>query len=91
VEFLELVSRYDHVDTEIGDIIISEESALAGKTIRESGIRSESGVLILAIAHPGEQRSTNPSPETVIRAGDELIVMGTSKQVDAAERLAAGS
>jgi len=90
VEFLELVSRYDYSATEIGDILISENSKFAGRTIQESGIRESTGVLVLAIGQQTGKKMTNPSPQTLIRPGDELIVMGTSDQVDAAEKLAAG-
>lgn len=88
LEFLDLVSQYDHNDIELGDIQVSEKSSFAGKTIHDSGIRASTGVLILAIRRVNGEKITNPSSESAIQAGDELIVIGTSDQVDAAEKLA---
>ncbi|HEY3297617.1 MAG TPA: NAD-binding protein, partial [Armatimonadota bacterium] len=90
MEFLDLISRYDRNESVIGDIEVSKESTFAGLSIRDSKIRDTTGVLILAIGRTSGEKKTNPSPQTVIEAGDELIVMGTSEQVDAAEKLAAG-
>ena len=90
MDFLDLVMHGDAADLEVADITVSPSAPFIGKAIRDCGIKQTAGVLILAIRHPGEEVAANPSPDFIIREQDELIVMGTSEQVDKAERLAAG-
>ncbi len=91
IEFLDLITQYDHRETDLGVIQASEKSTFVGSTIRNSGIRESIGVLILAIRRANGEKISNPSPDTVIEAGDEIIVMGTLDQVEAAERLLSGA
>ncbi|MHB1000683.1 MAG: cation:proton antiporter domain-containing protein [Armatimonadota bacterium] len=88
LEFLDLVTQYDHNDTELGDIQISEKSPFAGKTVEDSRIRESTGVLVLAIKRQNGEKVTNPTAQDMILPGDEMIVMGTSEQVDTVERMA---
>ena len=76
---------FDSVDEELNEALedarirwveIDRTSSIANKTIRESHVRSRSGVSILAIQR-GEQTISNPDPDTEIRAGDILVVVGT--------------
>ena len=88
MDFLDLIVHTDHLDLEIGDVSVSSKSPFLGKTIKDSGIRKKSGVLILAVRRGEGEITPNPEPDFIIREGDELVVMGTSAQLDAAEHFA---
>jgi len=72
---------------------VSEKSWLAGKTLREAGLREE-GVIVLGIYRrlpTGEVVYIGaPGPDTVILPGDELIVYGHEEAIASIARRLAG-
>jgi uncharacterized protein with PhoU and TrkA domain len=66
------------------EIVVVQISAgndkLDGKTLRESGLREEYGVIILAIQR-GEQYITELKWETVLRQNDKLYVFGDPMRI----------
>lgn len=76
----------EKVEFAFDDIIIEwyqvEPNAPAvNKTIGEIDIRNNFGVNIIAIKKKATQKSHNPGSETVIEAGDTLVVSGERQQV----------
>lgn len=61
----------------------------AGRTIGELGIRSSTGVTVVAAMREGEALPV-PGPEFRIEAGDVLVVMGRPEAVRRADRLLRG-
>lgn len=55
-------------------------SPLAGRTIRESAIRQDTGASVIALLRDGRAHP-NPQPDDVIQAGDTLMVVGSREQV----------
>jgi Trk K+ transport system NAD-binding subunit len=53
-------------------------ASLAGKSLRESGIRERTGCNILA-AGLGEAMRVSPGPETVLKEGEEIVLIGTAE------------
>uniref|UniRef100_B8DKE0 TrkA-N domain protein n=1 Tax=Nitratidesulfovibrio vulgaris (strain DSM 19637 / Miyazaki F) TaxID=883 RepID=B8DKE0_NITV9 len=51
---------------------------LAGRTLKDSGIRDETGCSVVALRGPGGL-SVNPDPTLLLRACDELILIGDSE------------
>lgn len=81
----------DDLSVPLGDAIIEwievdEDSSIAGETLAEAQVRGETGVSIIAIQRDGET-DPNPAPETVVRAGDVLIALGTREEHAALDRL----
>lgn len=82
-------------DTEIplGNAIIKwvevdPASPLQGVSIRESGIRKETGVSVIAIQR-GETTIPNPDPSTELRADDVLVTLGTHEEQRAVAKMLA--
>ena len=69
------------VEFHVEELDIRPDSALVGQTIMESGLRHESGALILAVEGASDTLTVNPGPDVEIAAGDRLIVVGTKDQV----------
>lgn len=88
MDFLELATRSEHLELQIEETEVRPGSTLAGRTVRDSPVRSELGIIIVAVKKPDGRMVFNPAPEFVIEAGDLLITLGHRQQLDRLERLA---
>lgn len=61
---------------------IENGCTLAGKTIFQEEIRKKTGITIIAIIRE-EESIINPPPETLMKSGDTLIVVGSREQTTA--------
>ena len=85
VDFVQLATSSGHLDLSMEQVKIQDGSGLVGQTIVESGIRQKFGLIVVAIRRGDGTMDFNPSPESVIRAGDELVVLGRPQSVKALE------
>ena len=85
-DFIELATRSEHLELQIEETEIAPGSTMSGQMLKESRIRQELGIIIVAIKKPGGEMVFNPSPEDVIQPRDVLITLGPRPQLD---RLAA--
>ncbi len=56
------------------------DSPLSGKSIQENKVRKLTGATIIAVFGP-TKKILNPGPETMIAAGDMVVVIGEEPQV----------
>ncbi|MDH3297955.1 MAG: potassium channel protein [Gemmatimonadota bacterium] len=87
VSFLDVVASSDGLALRLEEIRIPAESRLAGQTLAEARIPQRTGLIVIAIKHAGEGDREpgwgyNPGPAEVLGAGDTLIVMGQTQQLD---------
>jgi len=61
--------------------LVGEESPACGKSIRELDLRGRVGVTILAIVQNGKA-TPNPSADSVVAAGDTLVLFGDHAGLD---------
>jgi len=87
VSFLDTATTHLGLDLEIGEILVSQSSSFSGKTIENSRIRQERGVIVLAIKRE-KGMHFNPSSEDLIQPGDYLIAMGEPTQLRQLELMA---
>jgi voltage-gated potassium channel len=90
MDFIELATRTGHLELQIEEVAVGPGSALVGRPIKASPIRSELGIIIVAIKKPGAKMAFNPSPDTALEAGDLLITLGHRQQLDRLEEMAGG-
>jgi len=79
LSFLDLASAFGreaHLDIEVEEVLVSAASKVASKTLEESRIRAEFGVIILAIRKPDGTMKFNPAGSAKIEPDDVLIAMG---------------
>jgi hypothetical protein len=62
------------------------DSVLVGKTLAESRIGAATGLIILALVRFGRSE-TLPGRQTVLRAGDQILVQGRLDQFTELQRL----
>jgi voltage-gated potassium channel len=89
VDFVDVVMHDGTLEFRLEELVVSDASSLAGRTIRTAQLRDRTGALVLAIRRPQGEFITNPSPEDVITSGDVLISVGTAEQLNALARYAA--
>jgi len=82
VDFVHLATSSE-LDLSMEQVHISEDSALANQTIVDAGIRQRFGVIVVGIKRAGGTMEFNPPPEAIMRAGDELVVLGRTASVKA--------
>jgi len=81
-EFIDILTARRDLELEIANIKISDDSPLAGVTLKDSRLRRRFGVMVLAFQSPDGNVSFNPSPDDVITAGDCLILIGRREQLE---------
>jgi len=60
----------------LDEVTVPENSSIVGKTLADSGIRQESGIVILGIVRGEGDCESSPGPDTVLEADNVLIGFG---------------
>jgi len=76
VDFVELVIQRKHLELEMEEIKVQDDRRFRGRPLKDSGLRDEFGVIVIAIKKGEKEMIFNPSPETFIEKGDILILLG---------------
>jgi len=87
VSFLDVATRGEGLDLRLEEVRVPGGSPLEGQSLAEARIPQKTGLIVIAARHgvaPGRDGPWvyNPGPEHRILAGDILIVMGTTDQLD---------
>jgi voltage-gated potassium channel len=82
-EFLDVVMHDGSLEFRLEEVPLPQGSPLAGQSLRETHIRDSTGALVLALRDRDGSFQTNPTPETVLAAGQILIAIGTEAQLKA--------
>jgi voltage-gated potassium channel len=88
MDFIELATSTGHLELQIEEVALRAESRLVGRAIKASPIRSELGIIIVAIKKPDGRMAFNPASETELEPGDLLITLGHRQQLDRLEQMA---
>ena len=81
-DLFELFSEASHLEIELGELRVHDNSPLAGRTLAESGIRNDFDLLVVAIYKNESEPQFNPVPEQIIEAGDLLLLMGQNSNIE---------
>lgn len=90
VDFIDLATRSEHFELQMEEELIATKCALDGASIRDSLLHKNHGIFIVAIKKASGQMVYNPPGDTVLQAGDTLIVLGHRDQLDQLDVLAGG-
>jgi CPA2 family monovalent cation:H+ antiporter-2 len=71
-------------DADLETVTLSADSPVAGKLIRELELRTRTGASIIGIERNGAN-IINPGPDEEIQSSDQLLLLGTREQLDAAK------
>jgi len=84
VDFIDTTMDHQGHEFKLEDIKVTAGASLDGISVKES-LRRIDGAHILAIKKKSGHLITNPPHETILEAGDELVVMGTREQLKGLE------
>ena len=88
-QFIDFTTKGMGLDVGIEQFSVPASSEFASKSLIETQIRKELGVIVLAIRRSDGSMQFNPPPETEIQGGDFLIVMGEASNLTKLEQVLA--
>lgn len=80
-DFLDDIQDLSNKEIQISDVLVSNQSPVAGFAISEKLSNRNIGITILAIHRPGGDAIINPVGDAMVEAGDRLILLGTKDKV----------
>ncbi len=86
VTFMEL-AMHQGVEWSMEEIAVGTRSPLIGVPLKDTGIRKELNLILVAIKRADGEMLFNPTPETALMAGDTLIAVGMRQNLEALERI----
>ncbi|MFB6096110.1 MAG: potassium channel family protein [Haloferacaceae archaeon] len=88
-----VAAAVEESDEVIVKLRVAADATLAGRTLEEEQVGTETGMRVIAVRRPageasGEEWIVSPGPDTELRAGDVLIAKGTRAGADRLGELA---
>ncbi|MBI5117393.1 potassium channel protein [Candidatus Poribacteria bacterium] len=80
--FIELSSLEREMDVRLEEIGVGERSSLVSKALKDTPIRSELGIIVIAVEKKDGRMVFNPPSDHVIESDDKLITIGTLEQTE---------
>jgi voltage-gated potassium channel len=90
-DFMKIATGLNPLNFSMDEQRIAEDSALGGKLLRDTPIRSELGVIVLAVRQAAGKLVTNPPPDIVLNPGDVLVSLGEQENLERLNEMAGGS
>ncbi len=85
--FLDLALAYRHKHIQMEEISVSATSELVDVMLKDSGIRQNYNLIIIAIKKSNGSMLFNPSFETKLEAGDTVIAVGDEENLQRLEKV----
>ncbi|GIX46939.1 MAG: potassium transporter TrkA [Candidatus Tectimicrobiota bacterium] len=73
--------------TELGELVVQPHSPFAGRSLRQSRLREEWGAIVVAIKRADGELLLSPGADTVLKPGDQVIVVAEVKRLRALQAL----
>lgn len=89
-EFIDVVMHERTLEFRLQEVLVSEGSPIAGRSLRDAHVRDRTGSLVLALRNADGTFRTNPPPDTLICAGQVIIAIGTDEELQALVSFVAG-
>jgi len=89
VDFVQLATSSENLDLNLEQVHIGGGSPLDGCSLVDSGVRQRFGVVVVGIRRADGRMDFNPEPEMMMRAGDDLVVLGRARSLKELEAAAA--
>jgi voltage-gated potassium channel len=85
--FLDLAFEHKRKDIQMEEIPVNPSSSLTDVMLKDSGIRQQFDLIIIAIKKSDGSMLFNPSFETVIEGGDTVLAVGEDENLHKLERI----
>lgn len=86
IDFIDLTVHGGELGLRMEEMLVSEKAGFVNQNLRDSGLRMEYDLIVVAIKREEGEMLFNPSPKTEILAGDTLIVLGEHNSIKALEK-----
>jgi voltage-gated potassium channel len=86
LDVIDLATHYRSLELQIEEVAIAPHTFCAGRTVHDSGLREQLGLIVIAIKKPNDTMQFNPTADTCIEAGDRLVLMGPAENLREIER-----
>ncbi len=90
LDFIDIATGRESLELQLEEIRISPGSTLVGKSLLNSGIRKNHGLIVVGIKK-NQKMMFNPNPDVGIDANDILIALGKSPDIKNLEKIAFGN
>lgn len=90
VDFMDLATGANNIELTLEQIPIAAASPLVSRKLVEANLRQRYGVIVVGIQRQDRSMEFNPEPDTTIRDGDKLVVLGRPDSMKKLETEAAG-
>src|SRR6266404_9908469 len=87
-DFIELATMTERLELEIEQVEIGAQSPFIGIALKDTGIRSEHDVIVIAIKRASGEMIFNPAADTLIEKRDALVTIGSHTRLLGLERMA---
>ena len=87
-DFMEMATMTEELDLEMEQIEINPGSPFIDRALKDTGIRSDLDVMVIAIGRRGEKMIFNPSADAIIKESDALVVIGSHDSLVGLEKMA---
>lgn len=81
LDFIEITTRRQSLELRMEEISVCDGSSIIGKSLEDSEIRQNYGLIIVAVKKDSGKMIFNPLASYVIELGDKLIAMGEDENV----------
>jgi len=85
-DFVDIATQSSGLDLMFEEMAISSQGHFSGVALKDSNLRQDYDVIVIAIKKPSGRMIFNPGPDVVLEGDDVMIVLGDKEQL---ERLAA--
>jgi voltage-gated potassium channel len=87
VDFIDTTSMDSKLGLVMEEAVIGTGSPIAGKTLVESNIRRDFGIIIVAIKKPDNRMIFNPAPSEILEAEDVIVAIGKKNDLDKMQKV----
>lgn len=91
VDFMRLATTSERLDLAAEQVELAPDAPFIGQKLRDANLRQTFGVIVVAIKRSDGHMQFNPSPEDVLLAGDQLVLLGSPDQLKALDDVARGA
>lgn len=91
VDFMDLIIRRKELALYMEELVVKKDSKLVNRNLTECDIRRTANIIVVAMKKPGKDIEFNPSPDSKIKTGDILLVLGDKNAVNQFENIYLGA
>jgi voltage-gated potassium channel len=88
VDFIEFATTSGNLELQMQEVLVQEGSRLIGMSLETCSVGEDLGVIIVAIKQATGETRFNPTHQSVIKAGDVLIVLSEISKLKRFEEMA---